>query len=107
MNSNIQKKIKDFVSLIIEVKVLPQSGKALFIVDKSGILKCFIKAAPEKGRANKEVIDVIAKKIGIAKSLISIICGATGRKKLIKIHADITYEQILKTLNSGIQTKIL
>lgn len=94
------------MALIVEIKVVPQSGRNQLLMDKSGVLKCFIKAAPEKGKANKEVVEVVAKILGIPKSSVGLIAGATGRKKLLKINADITYDQLLEKLGSGIQKSI-
>lgn len=95
------------MALIIEIKIVPQSGKSQLIVDKSGILKCFVKAAPEKGKANKELIDIISKQLQIPKRNMLIISGATSRKKLIKIETDLKYEQLLTLLGSGVQKNIL
>jgi len=94
------------VSLMVEVKVVTQSGKRQLVVDKSGILKCFVKAAPEKGKANKEVIDVIAKMLKVAKGSVEIVSGLTNRKKLLRIQTDLSYENLLELLGSGIQKKI-
>ncbi|MFC1616033.1 DUF167 domain-containing protein [Patescibacteria group bacterium] len=44
-----------------------------------------MKAAPEKGKANAELIKFLSKNLGISKSQISIISGKTDQLKLIKI----------------------
>lgn len=93
--------------LCIQIKVVVQSGRQLFIVDKSAQLKCFIKSAPQKGKANKECIEVIAKRLGIAKGSIEIVAGFTSRKKLCKLHVDMSYDQILGLLGSGTQQTII
>ena len=68
--------------LIVEIKVVPQSGRSQFVLDKSGILKCFIKAAPEKGKANEEVITLLAQKLQIPKGSFEIISGWKIKKKI-------------------------
>jgi uncharacterized protein len=83
------------VSLIFDIKVMPQSGRQELVLDKAGILKCFIKAAPEDGKANKELIQFIAKKLNVNKQDIEIIAGLTSRKKRLIIHMVLTYEQFL------------
>ena len=95
------------MALCIDIKVIPLSGRQRLLVDKSGQLKCFIKSAPQKGKANKECIEVIAKCLGIAKGSIEIVAGFTSRKKLCKLHIDMTYEQILDLLGSGSQQSII
>ena len=39
------------MSLVIEIKVFPSSGRQKFVIDKSGKLKCYLKNPPEKGKA--------------------------------------------------------
>ncbi len=49
------------MALIIEVKVVPSSGKQQWVLDKAGKLKCYIKSPPERGLANQEIITLLAK----------------------------------------------
>lgn len=44
-----------------------------------------VKASPEKGKANDEIIKKIAKYLGVPKSAVRIISGATSRKKTVEI----------------------
>ncbi len=48
-------------------------------------IKIRIKAAPEKGKANAELIKFLSKQYGLPKEKISIISGSTDRTKLIKL----------------------
>lgn len=94
------------MSLFLELKVVAQSGKSHLIIDKSGLLKCYVKAAPEKGKANKEVIQVVAKVLHLSKKAIEIVAGLSSRKKLLKIDTQMSYKAILELLGSGTQQKI-
>lgn len=79
----------------IRVKVIPQStpqGIAEILkesIDGEEVLtyKIRIKAAPEKGKANAELIKFLAKEFKTQKENIEIISGKTDRIKLIKIDA--------------------
>lgn len=95
------------MSLIIQVKVVPSSGRSKWAVDKSGILKAYLKSPPEKGLANEELVKTVAKALKIAQSDVAIISGATSRIKRIKINTEISYDQILKALGIEIQTSLL
>ena len=44
-----------------------------------------IKAKPEKGEANKEIIKKLAKYFDVAKSNVKIISGQKSRKKLVEV----------------------
>ncbi len=94
------------MSLIIELKVVPQSGKLMLILDKSGMLKAFLKAAPEDGKANKELVELIANFANVTKKSVEIIGGLTSRKKKLVIDTNMSYEQFLLKLGGGVQKKI-
>lgn len=89
------------MALFIDLKVVPQSGRQKFCIDKSGTLKCFITSPPEDGKANKEVIALIADAVGVPKKAVEIMTGLTSRKKRLVIDCSITYEQLLVMLGCG------
>ena len=82
----------------IEIKVVPSSGKRLCKIDKNGIIKCFVKSPPEKGKANKEVLKVLSDVFNIPTFCFSIASGETSRKKRIKIDHDISIESLMEML---------
>ncbi|KKP23860.1 MAG: hypothetical protein SZ59_C0003G0084 [candidate division TM6 bacterium GW2011_GWF2_28_16] len=84
--------------MIIDISVTTSSGRQAFLLDKSGILKCYLKSAPEHGKANDEIIEILVKKLKIAKNLINIISGRTSRKKKVKIDIDLEYQDLLKII---------
>jgi hypothetical protein len=45
----------------------------------------FVKAEPVQGKANKEILKIVAKHFKKSEEDIKIISGAKGRKKIIKI----------------------
>jgi len=48
--------------------------------------KVWLTAAPEKGKANRALIDLLAKDLGVAKSRIEIKYGKTTKVKTLTIH---------------------
>lgn len=70
----------------LRIKVIPKSSKTEItdIMDDDTI-KIRIKAAPEKGRANIELIRFLSKELILPKENISIISGKTEQLKLIKL----------------------
>lgn len=95
------------MALVFEVKVIPNSSKKSITIDPAGRVTCHVTSVPEKGRANKEVLALFAKKLGIAQASVSILAGQTGRKKYIKLSLDITYEQLLHRLGLDQQLPML
>lgn len=77
----------------LRVKVTPKSPQTKLteilneVIDDTPTqtYKIRIKAAPEKGKANKELIKFLAKELSLPTSAFSIISGKTDRIKLIKI----------------------
>lgn len=78
----------------LRIKVIPKSNKNEIIetftdADGEETIKIRIKAAPEKGKANAELIKFLSKEFGVPQATISIISGKGERLKLIKIDAPI------------------
>lgn len=71
---------------ILQVKVKPNSREASLEEGLDGIWLARIKAPPVDGKANRELVSLIADRFGCTKSQIEIRSGASGRLKLIKIN---------------------
>ncbi len=68
----------------IKVKVLPKSSRCS--VEHCGdIYRVKVTAAPDKGKANKAVIELISDFLSVSKSKIKIVKGLTGREKVLLI----------------------
>jgi uncharacterized protein len=92
------------MAVLLEIKVTPQSGRQQFVRDKSGIIKCFLKSAPEGGKANEELMKLIGKLVGVSQEHIRLIQGATSRKKVLKIDTTLDQRAVLQRLGVEIQT---
>jgi len=51
------------------------------------VLKVRITAVPEKGKANKALIKLLAKQTGVASGRLQVVSGMTSRKKCLMISA--------------------
>jgi uncharacterized protein len=92
--------------LIFRIKVVPSTGRSLCKIDKDGQLKCFLKSPPEKGKANKELIKLLAKALKLPQDQVVIIAGAKERKKRIEIDKDITFDELLDALGLARQQNL-
>jgi len=70
---------------ILTVKVTPKASKSEVMGWENDQLKIRIKAVPEKGEANEELIRVLADYFDLPKSQISIIRGHKSRTKLVQL----------------------
>lgn len=68
----------------IEVKVFPKSSREE-LVEKDGVIKAYVKAPPDKGKANKAVVGLVSKAYGVRKSDVKIVTGRTSRSKVLEI----------------------
>lgn len=74
----------------LRIKVIPKSNKNEIVetftdADGEETIKIRIKAAPEKGKANAELIKFLSKEWGVPRAAIEIVSGKTERLKLIKL----------------------
>ena len=70
---------------IIQVKVKPNSRSSLLEQRDDGTWLAQIKSPPVDGKANEELIGLVAKHFGCRKSDVSITSGGSGRVKLVRI----------------------
>ena len=89
------------MALIFEVKVVPSSGQYKWILDKNRQLKCYLKSPPEKGKANRELVKILAAVLECSQQNIELVGGLTARKKRVKVDSDLTYDQVLERLGLG------
>ncbi len=68
------------------VRVLPRASKSEIAGEHDGSLKVRIASPPVDGAANAELVKLIAKWLGIAKSDVEIVGGQTSRTKRIRIN---------------------
>ncbi len=71
-----------------QVKVKPNSKKQTIEESADGTLMVHLKSPPVDGKANKELIELLAKKFDVPKSNIRIKLGLSSRTKLIEIDTD-------------------
>ena len=66
----------------MRVTVIPNASKNEIISNKNNILKIKLKAVPQKGKANEELLKFLKKELGIKARIVK---GLTSREKLLEI----------------------
>ncbi|MBX5158342.1 MULTISPECIES: DUF167 domain-containing protein [unclassified Rhizobium] len=80
--------------LRLAVRLTPNGGRdAIDGIEADGKggethLKARVTAVPEKGKANKALIRLVAGSLRIPKTSVSLISGDTARKKILRIEGD-------------------
>jgi uncharacterized protein (TIGR00251 family) len=77
----------------VEFEVTPRASRARIDgpadeADGSKVLKVAVTAPPEDGKANRAVIELMAKEWKLPKSAFEIASGATGKRKSVAITGD-------------------
>ena len=71
----------------IELKVIARAKKEIVEKIAENSYRVKVTAPPEKGNANKRVIELLSKEFGVSKQDIRIISGDTSNRKIIEIDA--------------------
>ncbi|GAA4172715.1 DUF167 domain-containing protein [Shinella granuli] len=77
----------------LTVRLTPNGGRDAIDgwetgADGERYLKARVSDPPDKGRANKALVALIAKAAGVAKSAVRLVSGDTQRKKILRIDGD-------------------
>jgi uncharacterized protein (TIGR00251 family) len=63
----------------------PRASRTELVGAHGNALKLRIAAPPVDGEANDELIRFLAKTLGVTKAQVTIVSGATGRKKRVRV----------------------
>ena len=81
------------MAVTIDILVQPRASRAKIGPMHDGRIKIAVTAPPVDGEANAAVIELLAKRLGIARGNIEVVAGASSRRKTIRI-ANVTEQQI-------------
>lgn len=71
--------------VVLQVKVKPRARVSELSQAADGTWIAKLKAPPVDGKANAELVDLVAQRFQCPKSAVSIKSGASGRMKLVKV----------------------
>lgn len=69
----------------IGVKVQPKASRQQVVKGPGEKLKVCLKASPVDGKANSELVCILAKYFNVSKSCVRIITGKQSRNKVIEV----------------------
>lgn len=72
-------------AIVFRVQVVPRASRSEIVGEHNGSLRVRIAAAPVDGAANDELIAVLAKRVKVPKSAVSITRGQSARLKQVRI----------------------
>ena len=71
--------------VIFAVRVVPRASRKEIVGVHGDALKVRLTAPPVEGRANEALIAFLAQRLGVRKSQVEIVAGATSRRKMISV----------------------
>ena len=69
----------------IEVRLRPRGSRDELLGMRDGVLQARVTAPPVDGKANRALCRLIAKRVGVAPSKVSVVRGDKSRDKLVRV----------------------
>jgi hypothetical protein len=85
--------------VVLDVRVIPRASKAGVGGIRDGALLIRLHAPPVDGAANGELIDVLAKVLGVPRRAITIVAGEKARLKRVRV-AGLTKDAVDAAISS-------
>lgn len=84
----------------IEVRLRPRGHADELIGIEGGVLQARVSAPPVDGRANRALCRLIAKRVGVAPSRVSVLRGEKSRDKLVRVEG-VDEQELRAALSRG------
>eukprot|EP00694_Reclinomonas_americana_P005035 EC793606.1.p2 GENE.EC793606.1~~EC793606.1.p2 ORF type:complete len:130 (+),score=50.35 EC793606.1:59-448(+) len=72
-------------SFVLSIRVTPKADVTEIVGLEEDEIRVRVAAVPDKGQANKELCDHLAKRLGVPKSNVTIVSGDTARSKRVSV----------------------
>jgi uncharacterized protein (TIGR00251 family) len=82
----------------IVVTVSPGASRTELVGRHGEGWKARVAAAPERGRANEGLLDLLAEKLGLPRSRLEVVSGRTARRKVVEV-AGLDLDEIARRLD--------
>ena len=90
----------------LEIHVQPGAKRNEIVGFKEGVLYAKVTALPQKGQANRALLELVTHMLGIPKSALDIIRGQSSRSKVIAIQG-LSREEVEEILGRDLSCKDL
>lgn len=74
------------VPTILSIRVVPGASKSEIVGSSEGTLRVRIAAPATKGKANAELVKLLARALGVRSREVEIVAGHTARLKKVQVH---------------------
>jgi len=79
------------------VRLTPRGGRdAIEGIDADGAIRIRVAAPPAEGAANRALVRLLASHLGVGVTAISIVSGATARRKVVEVSGRTPAEMVAR-----------
>ena len=89
------------VSARLRLRVSPGAARARIVGRHGAGWKVRVAAAPERGKANEAVVELLAGTLGVPRRDVSVVSGHTAREKIVEL-GGLTPDEIDRRLASAV-----
>jgi uncharacterized protein (TIGR00251 family) len=87
---------------ILPVRARPGARRNTLAGEQDGMLKVSVTQAPEKGKANKALVELLAKRLALRKSQIELLSGETSARKRFLIRG-LKPDELLRRIEAAME----
>jgi uncharacterized protein (TIGR00251 family) len=88
--------------VILSVRAQPGAGQNAIRGEQNGMLKVSVTQVAEKGKANKAIVEVLAKGLGLKRSQIELVAGELQPQKRFLVR-EITREELGRRIDQAVR----
>lgn len=74
------------MTVVLEVRVVPRARANALTRDPSGRLRARVTASPVDGAANRALVDLLARELGMKRGDLEVVHGERSRDKRVRVH---------------------
>ena len=71
--------------ILVDIRVIPRAGRSGLAGTRDGAILVRLNASPVDGAANAELIEVLARSLGVARREVAIVAGERSRLKRVRV----------------------
>lgn len=71
--------------MLLRVRVTPNASRPSVTETEEGTLEVRVDARPEEGRANRRLVEILSKHLGVPRSRLAVVAGARSREKVVRV----------------------
>jgi len=88
-------------TVLLEIRVKPRAKRAGLLGRHGLALKVAVRAAPERGRANEELVRVLAEALDLPATAFVLVAGATSQDKRLRV-SGVTAEELSRRIDAAL-----